>query len=128
MMPFVHRGGWAHLNFNSKHKVNLGWLNGVSPRATTQWFAVDEALGLFNNGFQPNGEKANYHNFCSSSGIGIINYNLKKENLELNFYDYYQDKIMNTIWAEVAYMLTDFSSEFNMFIKILFLIQKIWLM
>jgi hypothetical protein len=109
MMPFVHRGGWAHLNFNSKHKVNLGWLNGVSPRATTQWFAVDEALGLFNNGFQPNGEKANYHNFYPSSGVGIINYNLRKENLQLNFYDYYQDKIMNTIWAEVAYKLTDFS-------------------
>ncbi len=109
MMPFVHRGGWAHLNFNSKHQVNIGWLDGVSPRATTQWFAMDEALGLFNNGFQPNGEKADYHNFYPSSGIGIINYNFRNEHFQLNFYDYYQDKIMNTIWAEIAYKLTDFS-------------------
>ena len=109
MMPFVHRGGWAHLNFNSKHQVNIGWLDGVSPRATTQWFAMDEALGLFNNGFQPNGEKADYHNFYPSSGIGIINYNFRNEHYQLNFYDYYHDKIMNTIWAEVAYKLTDFS-------------------
>ena len=101
MKPFAHSGAWVHLNFNSAHQVNIGWLDGVSPRATTQWFAMDEV--------QPNGEKADYHNFYSSSGIGIINYNFRNEHFQLNFYDYYHDKIMNTIWAEVAYKLTDFS-------------------
>ncbi|WP_339647846.1 hypothetical protein [uncultured Salegentibacter sp.] len=109
MKPFAHRGGWAHLNFNSKHQVNLGWLDGVSPRSTTEWFSMDEALGLFYNGFQPNGEMADYHEFYPSSGIGILNYNFRKDNFQLNFYDFYEDKIMNTIWAEIGYNLADFN-------------------
>jgi hypothetical protein len=108
MKPFAHRGAWAHLNFDSKHEVNLGWLDGVSPRSTTEWFALDEAIGLFYNGFQPNGDIAEYHEFYPSSGIGILNYNFRRENFQLIFYDFFMDKVMNTIWTEIGYDLADF--------------------
>jgi len=109
MKPFAHRGAWAHLNFSSKHRVNLGWLDGVSPRSTTEWYAMDEAFGLFYNGFQPNGEMADYHEFYSTSGIGILNYNFNRDNFQFNLYDFYQDKVMNTIWTEIGYDLADFN-------------------
>lgn len=109
MKPFAHRGVWAHLKFTEEHQLNLGWLNGVSPRSTTEWFAMDETIGLFYNGFQPNGEMAEYHEFYPSNGIGVLNYNFQKENVLFNFYDFYLDGVMNTLWTEVGYDLVDFN-------------------
>lgn len=109
MKPFAHRGGWAHLNLTLQHQVNLGWLNGISPRATTEWFSVEEGIGLFYNGFQPNGELAEYHEYYTSSGIGIANYNFQHEFFNLKFYDIYIDKFLNTAWAEVGVDLNNFN-------------------
>lgn len=109
MKPFAHRGGWAHINLVANHQVNLGWLDGVSPRSTTEWFRMDEAIGLFYNGFQPNGKMAEYHDFYPSSGIGVLNYNYSNENFQLQFYDFYLDKVMNTIWTEIGYDLAEFN-------------------
>lgn len=109
MKPFAHRGAWANLRFDTVHQVNLGWLNGVSPRATTEWFNFEEGMGLFYNGFQPNGELAEYHEYYPSSGIGIFNYRFKKNNLHLEVYDFYLDKMMNTLWTEVGYDYKNFN-------------------
>ena len=109
MKPFAHRGGWAHLNFTPQHQVNLGWLNGVSPRATTEWFSIEEGIGLFYNGYQPNGELAEYHEHYPSSGIGIAHYNFQKDNFSFNFYDLYIDKLINTVWAEVGLDINRFN-------------------
>ncbi len=108
MKPFAHRGAWAHLNFGLKHQVNLAWLDGASPRSTTEWFPMEETIGLFYNGFQPNGDRAEYHEFYPSSGLGILNYNFRNENFQLKFYDFYLDNVMNTIWAEAGYELANF--------------------
>lgn len=109
MKPFAHRGVWAHLNLTEEHQLNLGWLNGVSPRSTTEWFAMDETIGLLYNGFQPNGKKAEYHEFYPSKGIGLFNYNFQKEHVHFNFYDFYLDGVMNTIWTEIGYEITYFN-------------------
>ncbi|MGY5847219.1 hypothetical protein ACW6QP_07345 [Salegentibacter sp. HM20] len=108
MKPFAHRGIWNHLNFSENHIVNLGWLNGVSPRATTEWFDFEEGIGLFYNGFQPNGVQAHYHEFYHSRGIGILNYNFRKDNFNLKVYDFYLDKLMNTLWTQAEYGLDNF--------------------
>lgn len=113
MKPFAHRGAWAHLNFESPHKLDLGWINGVSPRATTEWFSMKEAVGLFYNGFQPNGEIAKYHEYYHSSGLAILNYKFIKENFSINFYDFYLDKITNTIWTEAKYHIAQFNIGFQ---------------
>ncbi len=109
MKPFAHRGGWAHLNFNPQHQVNIGWLNGVSPRATTEWFSFEEGIGLFYNGYQPNGELAEYHEQYTTSGIGIANYNFQKNNFSFKFYDLYIDKLINTVWAEAGIDINSFN-------------------
>ncbi|UAB84395.1 hypothetical protein INR75_19955 [Zunongwangia sp. SCSIO 43204] len=108
MKPFAHRGGWAHLDFNSPHQLDLGWINGVSPRATTEWFSMEEAIGLFYNGFQPNGEEAEYHENYHSSGLAVLNYQFNKENFSVNIYDFYLDKLTNTIWTEAHYSIKNF--------------------
>lgn len=108
MTPFAHRGGWTHLNITPHHQVNLGWLNGVSPRATTEWFSIEDGMGLFNNGHQPNGELAEYYEQYPSSGIGIANYNFQKNNFSFKVYDVFIDKLINTVWAEVGLDMNSF--------------------
>jgi len=110
MKPFAHRGFWGHLNFHPQHIINVGWLNGVSPRATTEWFSIEEGIGLFYNGYQPNGELAEYNEHYPSSGIGIANYNFQENNFTFKIYDFYIDKLLNTVWAEAG---LDFS-KFNL--------------
>ncbi|MCM4158631.1 hypothetical protein FHG64_03270 [Antarcticibacterium flavum] len=109
MKPFAHRGFWGYFNLNMQHNVNLGWLDGVSPRSTTEWFDLEEGLGLFFNGFQPNGERANYHGFYPVNGIGIFNYNYQIKNFNLAIYDIFIDKLHNTIWTEANYVYNGFN-------------------
>ncbi|MDR9457707.1 MAG: hypothetical protein RI572_09875 [Salegentibacter sp.] len=109
MKPFAHRGAWAHLNFGKPHQFNLGWLNGMSPRATTEWFDFEEGIGLFYNGFQPDGQEAHYHEHYTSSGMGIFNYRYRRNNFTFKVYDYYLDKVMNTLWTQVDYEFKDFN-------------------
>ena len=108
MMPFSHRGFWGHFNFHPRHTFDVGWLDGVAPRATTEWFDLEEGIGLFNNGHQPNGEKAGYHEYYPSKGIGIITYKYLHRNFRVALYDLYIDKLHNTIWTEIGYNLLNF--------------------
>jgi hypothetical protein len=109
MKPFAHRGFWGYFNLNPQHTINLGWLDGVSPRSTTEWFDMQEGIGLFFNGFQPNGIRANYHEFYPVDGIGIINYNYQRKNFRLAIYDVFIDKLHNTLWTEAGYAYNNFN-------------------
>ncbi|GHA28620.1 hypothetical protein GCM10007103_07850 [Salinimicrobium marinum] len=109
MMPFSHKGFWGHFNFHPRHTFNVGWLDGVAPRATTDWYDLEEGIGLFNNGYQPNGEKAAYHGLYPSKGIGIISYKYLHRNFRIALYDMYIDKLHNTIWTEAGYSLLNFN-------------------
>jgi hypothetical protein len=109
MKPFAHRGFWGYFNIDSQHSINLGWLDGVSPRSTTEWYDMQEGIGLFFNGFQPNGVRANYHEFYPVSGIGILNYNYQRKNFRLEIYDVFIDKLHNTLWIEAGYVYKDFN-------------------
>ena len=109
MMPFSHQGFWGHFSFHPRHTFDVGLLDGVAPRATTEWFDLEDGIGLFNNGYQPNGERADYHEFYPSKGIGIITYKYLHKNFRIAFYDLYIDKLHNTIWTEVGYSLLNFN-------------------
>ncbi|MFO7745012.1 MAG: hypothetical protein R6V36_06495 [Psychroflexus sp.] len=101
MNRFAHSGAWMHLNFDSSHSLDLGWLNRVSPRASYDWFDFKDAFGLVNQGFQPNGELASYRNFYPSNGISVVSYGFKGDNLNFHFYNFLFDKISNISWLEV---------------------------
>lgn len=109
MKPFAHRGFWGYINLDPLHTINLGWLDGVSPRSTTEWFDLEEGIGLFFNGFQPNGGRANYHEFYPVNGIGIFNYHYRGKNFKLAIYDVFIDKLHNTLWTEAGYNFDDFN-------------------
>ncbi len=107
MKPFAFKGAWGNFNPVAGHEVNLGWLTGVSPRSTTEWFDLHEGMGLFPNGLQPNGEPANYHTYYDPRGIGVLSYHFQHKDFGLNFYDLFLDDILNTVWIQTDYKLRE---------------------
>ncbi|GJM32697.1 MAG: hypothetical protein DHS20C18_16980 [Saprospiraceae bacterium] len=101
MKPFVYQGIWVEINELKNHQFNLGWINGVSPRGMTQWYSLNEAIGLLNNGFQQDGTKAEYHQYANTAGMGILGYKVTlSEKLKVQLWDYFLHNIDNTLWVQ----------------------------
>lgn len=104
MKPFVYRGFWSELNEFNGHKIKLGWINGVSPRGMTEWFDINEAIGLNGNGRQPDGTSASYHESSGINGIGVFGYeNTIHKDLKINIWNYYFDRQSDITWFQADY-------------------------
>lgn len=103
MKPFVYRGLWMELIEWKKQSIYGGWINGVSPRGMTEWYPINEAIGILNNGFQYDGSNAEYHEFSDSRGIGVLGYHLSGDKLSIQIWDYYLDRMYNTVWVQADY-------------------------
>ncbi|MBT8281891.1 MAG: hypothetical protein KJO16_09950 [Muriicola sp.] len=100
MKPFAFKGVWFQFNKN-KHSINLSWLDRVSPRSTVEWFNFNEAIGLVNNGFQPNGELADYRDKTESKGIALLQYENKTKHANIKANHWYLDNIHHTSMLEM---------------------------
>lgn len=104
MKPFVYKGLWSNYAFNAHHQFKGGWIQGVSPRGMTEWFPVSEAIGILNNGYQPDGTPAHYHEAAHSRGIGAVNYTLTpNKHLRLQIWNYTFDRLMNISWLQADF-------------------------
>ncbi|MGH1334704.1 MAG: hypothetical protein ACRBFS_01145 [Aureispira sp.] len=104
MKPFVYNGAWLAWKDTSQHHLYLGWLYQVSPRGITEWYSIEEAIGIVNNGYQPNGQKAHYQHHQKSAGLGVIGYEGQLlTGLTINLWNYYLDNINNTLWIQSDY-------------------------
>ena len=74
MKPFVYRGVWSEISDYEGHNIQLGYINGVSPRGYTEWFDLDEVIGHSSSGFQPNGERAHFQDEAGLEAIYIAGY------------------------------------------------------
>ena len=57
---------WEHFSIES------GLLYAMSPRSTDQWYRVENSLGLYSSGVNPDGSKSDYHGHVKSAGIGYM--------------------------------------------------------
>lgn len=111
MKPFVYNGAWLAIKEITKHHFYWGWLYQVSPRGMTEWYPIDEAIGILNNGYQPNGQKAHYQHHLKSAGLGVFGYEGTIANaLQLKLWNYTLDKINNTVWLQAAYKFKNWYS------------------
>lgn len=104
MKPFAYRGFWSEWEELKHQKITLGWIDGVSPRGMTEWFSIEEAIGLNNNGFEPNGDKAHYHESAEMKGIGVIGYeNEVIEGWKWQLWNHYFHHLTNMLWLQSDY-------------------------
>lgn len=104
MKPFVYRGAWTRINEFEKHKVYLGYIDGVSPRGMTEWFSLDKAIGLLGNGIQPDGSSAEYHDHSGIDWIGVLGIEREvNDELKLSLWNYLFDKSMDITWFQADF-------------------------
>ncbi|WP_188457906.1 hypothetical protein [Psychroflexus planctonicus] len=110
MRPFAYRGHWLDYQISEKHKIQYAWLSHVLVRSTANWYGFSEAIGLFSQGFQPNGEVADYADFIQSNGAGFLNYTFNKKSFQLDLYQFYVDQLLGISFAEVHYTFKKWTS------------------
>ena len=103
MKPFAFQGLWFNYNILEKHRFNLAWINQISPRSTVEWFDFKEGIGLFNQGFQPDGVEAEYHEQLESEGLAMLEYRTRISHFNLSVYQWYLHNISYTGWLGLAY-------------------------
>lgn len=109
MHPFMYRGLHFNQLLEEKHSLNFWWLTHTLVRSTTEWFNNNDAIGLLTNGFQPNGQVAQYQNQYHSRGSGIFNYNFQGNDVNLEFYQFHLDDIMTMSFLELRKKIDAFN-------------------
>lgn len=104
MKPFVYKGLWAEFNEIKNQQIYGGWIFAVSPRGMTEWYSLNEAIGLNNNGYLPDGAHAEYHEHSNTKGLGVLGIESKiTKQLKLSLWDYYLHHMYNTTWLQLDY-------------------------
>lgn len=101
MKPFVYKGFYSKWEIDSLTTMSGAFFTHVSPRGTTEWFTLSEAIGLFNNGKTEEGDVVNYHEAVPSIYLfehGIIREKFRKYRLEI--WNYHLSGVSHTIWLE----------------------------
>jgi hypothetical protein len=76
----------------------------ASPRSTTHWYSIEEAIGIYSNGQQLDGTAAHYHGNIKSKGLAVFNWEKKwGNNLHCNVSDYVLENISNTSFANLEW-------------------------
>lgn len=103
MKPKVFTGFWSQLNDWKHLDIYFGWMYQSSPRSTTHWYNIKDAIGIYNNGYLEDGTKANYHHHLKSSGLGIAGLKYHKKHHKIQLWNYYLDNMVNTTMVQYDY-------------------------
>lgn len=104
MKPFVYKGLWAEIKDIKNTELYGGWIHGVSPRAMTEWYSINNAIGINNNGFQPNGVVADYNGYAKSAGLAVLGGKYDFQNKwKIQAWNYYLHHLYNTNWFQIDY-------------------------
>ncbi|TBH73451.1 OprD family outer membrane porin [Aquirufa nivalisilvae] len=97
LRPTAVSGIWIDWNEISSTKIEAGFINSISPRSTTQWYGIGESIGIYPQGYNPDGSKSNYFGNVQSNGIGLLGITLKQiKPISLQIWNMYVDQIMHT--------------------------------
>lgn len=103
MKPYAFKGFWFNYNLNASNIIRVAWLDRISPRSTVEWFDFNEGIGLLDNGFQPDGSLASYHDHLSSDGLAMVSYDSRFGHLNIRAYQWYLHHISHTSWMQLEF-------------------------
>lgn len=96
MKPKVFSGFKIDVRLNS-HKLTGAWFNKASPRSTTHWYSIADAIGLYDNGYTTLGDEATYYQHVSSEGLGVLGHEWSPaQAVRLNAWNYFLENISNS--------------------------------
>lgn len=105
MRPTGVEGIWGDFAPTNKWRFEGGWLYAISPRSTTKWYDVDESIGIYPVGVNPNGKKSGYAGNLDSKGVGTFSTKFSpNKNWNIEIWDYFIENISNTAFVQSKYM------------------------
>jgi hypothetical protein len=104
MKPFVYKGLWTEFRELKHQQIYAGWIYAVSPRGMTEWYSLNEAIGLSSNGYLPDGEHSEYHEHSNTKGLLALGYeNDFFKDFKLMVWNYYLHHMYNINWLQADY-------------------------
>lgn len=104
MRPTEVSGLYGEINDIKNIKIEGGFINRLSPRSTTEWYNVDESIGLYPQGVNPDGKKSGYAGNLQSKGIGLLGVTGKYGmNFSVRLYNTFVENIFNALLLQADY-------------------------
>ncbi len=104
MKPFVYKGLWTETNLGKHSELYNGVVTGVSPRGMTEWYHLNEAIGLLPSGLLNDSTHYEYHEKANTLGLLVNGVKSEiKEHFYLQIWNYYLHHIQNTTWTQFEY-------------------------
>ncbi len=102
MRPTLEEAVWINIHQFKKIKFNGGYVWGVSPRSTIQFYELKSSVGLYGQGVNRDGTKSNYLSNISSKGFYMGNINLTPfKKFEINLWNGFFENVSNTASIEL---------------------------
>jgi hypothetical protein len=99
MRPNIFSGLMAHYKAD-RLELNGGWLTGVSPRGTINWYSIEESYGVYPFGRNIYGEASGYQHNLSSKGIGLVGVSYRTTKSRHQLWNYYAENVFNLSFAQ----------------------------
>lgn len=114
MKPFAYKGGWFEFNEIKNQSIKGGFIYAVSPRGMTEWYELNEAIGILNNGAHQNYKTLHYHEHAQTEGLSALGFENKSiKNLNLTMWHYYLHQVYHTIWSQADFENDRFFTGFQ---------------
>lgn len=112
MKPYVIRGVWAETMLKQNTRIAAAWFDKASPRSTTHWFSMKDAVGIYWQGYDVNGDTAAYNGQLNTSGIGLFGFESTLAGTEVRLWNYWFHNVSNTTFfqAEKSFDMTSKSA------------------
>ncbi len=106
MSPTYVQGLGIDWRINKQFKLKSDWIWQISPRSTTHWFSVENSIGIYPTGVNPDGSKSQYNNQTQSAGLGILELQFQpKPPINIILGDILVDNLFNTIYLKTEFSL-----------------------
>ena len=102
MRPTIEEAVWLNIHQFKKVKINGGYVWGVSPRSTIQFYDLKSSVGIYGQGVNTDRTKSNYFNNIASKGFYMGNVNIKPfKKIEINLWNGFFENVSNTALVEL---------------------------
>ena len=103
MKPYVFKGIWGNFQLSKNIHLDAGWFTQASPRSTVHWYDIDQAIGIYSQGYNTSGGASDYQGNLHSKGMGIIGLSSTYKNLNSQLWVYHINNILNLYFAQFDY-------------------------
>ncbi|MCX8147996.1 MAG: OprD family outer membrane porin [Thermaurantimonas aggregans] len=109
MRPSLQDAFWLDVQELKWLEFRAGYIYGMSPRSTVNWFTVGKSIGVYPVGKGVDGNPSGYRNWVESKYVFLGNLQIKPFNsLKINYWFYHVDNVFN-----LHFVQTDLNYPFS---------------